>query len=180
MITYTVKSELNTPPLLSQKEVTYIFKQYEKVRIFKYPLCKLNKILNKYFHKSIKLDISTYRSNIESFQKYNEKFKIIQESMFSVHPWACLPVGENAYFKKASINYDEPVIRDRLNEMPYYAEANNIMNLAQCINDFIINPKLREKWGERAYYMLKNGETETYLLKEACRKLNDILNYAIR
>lgn len=104
-----------------------------------------------------------------------EKFKIIQESMFLVHPWACLPVGEAAFFKKASINYDEAILRDRLNDMPYYAEANNIMDLAQCIDNFIINTKLRKEWGEKAHKMLINGETETYLLRKACSKINDLL-----
>jgi len=104
-----------------------------------------------------------------------EKVEIIQESMFFVHPWTCLPVGEVAYFKKLSINYDDPTIRDRLNDMAYFVENNNIPKLAEAIQYFIDNPKERKRLGEKAYKDLIEGNTETYLLEEAVKRVNETL-----
>jgi glycosyltransferase involved in cell wall biosynthesis len=124
---------------------------------------------------------------IELAKKYNvkvtfkdvvsdeEKCKLIQESMFTVHPWACLPVTEVAYFKKASICYDDPVLRDRLADLPFYVLDNNIVEMAQAIDYFDKNPEFRKKWGEKAYNDLISNKTHTHLLKEACKQVNETL-----
>jgi len=70
--TYTVKSEQNIPPLLSQQEVKNIFKQYESLRIFREPLENLNKHLQKHFKKKFNIDTSDFKSNIE-FLKENKE-----------------------------------------------------------------------------------------------------------
>lgn len=107
-----------------------------------------------------------------------EKAKLIQECMFLAHGWACLPIGECSYYKKPSINYDDTMIRDRLNDMCYYVENNNIEELAKTIQMFIDKPELRKEYGEKFYKYLIDGKAETYLLKTACEKMSKMFELA--
>jgi len=77
LTTYSIKSELNTPPLLSSEEVKKIFRDYEKIKIFQYPLNELKKILKNYYKTDINFNISNYLSNIKFLKKINKRNKLI-------------------------------------------------------------------------------------------------------
>lgn len=128
----------------------------------------------KEYAKELKVDVE-FTGRITD----KEKFKIIQESKFLVQPWVALPVSEAAYYKKASISYDDPFIRDRLMETPFYCECNNIKDMAGAIVYLIDNPDIAKKIGENAHNEFVNGGTHTYFLKQASEILNKHLECTI-
>jgi hypothetical protein len=108
------------------------------------------------------------------------KAKLIQESMFTVHPWAWLPVGETSFFKKASIVYDYPDTHNKLRNMPVYTRNNDIPELAKTMKTLIDSKSKRVKAGEKAYKELSEGRTDILFQKEACNILNNIFKEAMK
>jgi glycosyltransferase involved in cell wall biosynthesis len=113
-------------------------------------------------------------------QNDEEKCKAIQESMFAVYPWAWLPSGDAAFYKKPVIVYDAPDTRDRLKNLPIYVEENNIGQLATTIKYLCENANRRVELGLKANEELMNDKTGIYNTKLAVSKLNDILKKAIK
>lgn len=100
----------------------------------------------------------------------------IQESMFSINPWAWLPIGESAVLSKCAITYDHPCARQKLKNLPaFYVPNNNIKELSKAIKYLIDNPEQRVEWGKKANRVLTNNECELYTKKEAAKKLEAIL-----
>jgi len=109
-----------------------------------------------------------------------EKAKIIKESLFTVHPWACLPVGEAAYFKKVSICYFDPLVYARNKDLAVYVEHNNIEALAAKIEELANNEELSQQLGNRSYDVLVNKKSEIYLMKDNSDAMNTIFNEATK
>jgi glycosyltransferase involved in cell wall biosynthesis len=109
-----------------------------------------------------------------------DKCKAIQESMFAVYPWAWLPAGDAAFYKKPVIVYDAPDTRDRLKNMPLYVEENNIGQLATTIKYLCENANRRVELGIRANEEVMNNRTGIYNTELAVTKLNTILIKAIK
>jgi len=103
-----------------------------------------------------------------------EKAKIINESLFSVHPWACLPVGECAYFNKVSICYFDPLLHKRLKDMVIFVENNNIQKLADKMQELIDDKDKCIEYGIKANAELMNNRTDIFTVEEASKRLNDI------
>lgn len=104
-----------------------------------------------------------------------EKAKRIQESMFSVYPWAWIPIAESAFFKKLSLAYDVPDTRAKMRDMPEYVRHNDIKELASKIAFYGNNKEERVSRGVKAYNELVGGRTDILLEKEACSVLDKIL-----
>jgi len=109
-----------------------------------------------------------------------EKVRAIQESMFAVHPWAWLPTGECAVFKKPSIVYDTPTTRRKLKNMPTYVRNNDLQKLQDTIILFCKDKELRKKKGKRAYDTLMNKETDLLSLKDASKFFFDIFTETLK
>jgi glycosyltransferase involved in cell wall biosynthesis len=102
-----------------------------------------------------------------------EKVRTIQESLFLVHPWACLPVAEGAFLKKVSITYDYPILRNRNGDISIYAKANDIQDLADKIKMLTKNEALTKELGEIAHNTIMSGKIPTKPIKEACAIMNE-------
>jgi glycosyltransferase involved in cell wall biosynthesis len=113
-------------------------------------------------------------------QSDEEKCKAIQESMFAVYPWAWLPAGDAAFYKKPVITYDGPDTRDRLKNLPMYVEENNIGQLATAIKYLCDDANRRKELGIKANEELMNDKAGIYNTELAVSKLNDILLKAIK
>jgi len=109
-----------------------------------------------------------------------EKVKLIQESMFSFSHYGALPPTEAAYLKKPCVCYFEPDIYDRLNDLPYYVQTNNIEELAKTIKELSEDKQKRKEVGEKAYNILINNKCHTHLLKEDSRLLTEIFEKAVK
>jgi len=109
-----------------------------------------------------------------------EKVNLLQESMFSLSHYGWIPPTEAAYLKKPCICYYEPDTYERLSDLPYYTQANNIKSLAKSIEKLINDDSLRKKIGESAYDKLINNKTHTHLLKEDSKQLTKIFEEALK
>lgn len=108
-----------------------------------------------------------------------EKVKLLQESMFTFSHYGWLPPTEAAYLKKPCVCYFEPDTYDRLKELPYYVQSNNIKQLAESIEKLSNNEDFRKDFGQKAYNKLMNNECHTHLLKEDSRILTEQFQKAI-
>ncbi|MBU0975872.1 MAG: hypothetical protein ABIE03_06115 [Patescibacteria group bacterium] len=71
--TITGKTEQNTPPLLLSHMLNKIFRIYEKLRIFQYPLEELENTMNKHFGPGIKINVHGSTDRIKSLKKLSKK-----------------------------------------------------------------------------------------------------------
>jgi glycosyltransferase involved in cell wall biosynthesis len=104
-----------------------------------------------------------------------QKHALIQESMFCIHPWAWLPVGEAAYYKKASVAYYNDDTIERLGAMPVYVRPSDTKMLAEAIDLLSSDKKMRVRAGEKAFSILNNGDCFSLPLIHASKKLLTVL-----
>jgi len=126
------------------------------------------------FAKTYKLDIE-----LKGIIGDEEKCHLIQESLFLVEPMSCLTVTEGAYYKKASICYDEHIMHERLADMPFYTPANDIPKLANSIKILVEGEIFRDNIGNKAYSLLMTDKTNTHTLEKACKIVEVMFKEAV-
>ena len=109
-----------------------------------------------------------------------EKVHLIQESMFTFSHYGWIPPTEAAYLKKPCVCYYEPDTHERLKDIPYYVESNNVEALADAIEYLSKNKDVRETVGLSAYNKLMNGECHTHPLEEDSKQLTKIFEKALQ
>ena len=108
-----------------------------------------------------------------------EKIKLLQESMFSFSHYGWLPPTEAAYLKKPCVVYYEPDTYERVNDIPYYVQSNNVEQLSEIIEMLSNNPRERKRIGEQAYDILVNNKCHTHLLERDSEILTKQFKVAI-
>jgi len=127
------------------------------------------------FAKKLNVDVE-FRGIVSD----KEKAIVIQESLFSVHPWACLPIGETAFFKKPSICYFDSLVYERLGDLAVYVEKNNVRKLAFKIKELIDDESKRKLLGEKAHDTLINSKSRILLMKETSDTFNEIFKEGLQ
>jgi len=119
--------------------------------------------------KELKVDV-----DFKGICSDEDKYKLLQESMFCIYPWAWLPVCEAAYCNKPSIAYDSSDTRERLGRVPNYVQNNSIARLAEAIQNLIDNTELTIKLGIDAFENMYKYDCCTYNQLTACKIMLDI------
>jgi len=108
-----------------------------------------------------------------------EKAILIQESLFAIHLWAWLPVGECAHYGVPSIAYDQSDTRSKLGKLATYTQTNNIEMLATAITMYLEKPTKIKECGKIAKNSLPVDGSDLYPLNIACEKLINIFKKAV-